>query len=335
MNIKHLFLFLIGLALAGCHKVSIDFSYSPSEPKTGEKVTFTNLSQNGEDYTWDFGDNHTANTKSSSHTYSKAGTYIVTLSEKRSKKTCSHAITVTDSVVAIGIDSATIYRYKNVTLKAQVWNPFAHEVKYQWHLDSHTYLISGSLDEDSIVVQFRHFRRKSDDCPTTIQVGLDVTKDGIMSRAERTMTVYDNKTWSLLFRTTDDDYYQLVYLPYYDIVSPLNIVEGSRTYTTEEGSRALDQADIVLQATDPIENKRYTGIHNGLYVSNMNGSNEVQLTPDSIGTILLDSTHQRLFYTTAQGVFAMPLIYSSNNQSKETAIQINNLTNVTGLIMKE
>ena len=67
----------------------------------------------------------------------------------------------------------------------------------------------------------------------------------------------------------------------------------------------------------------------------MNGSNEVQLTPDSIGTILLDPTHQRLFYTTAQGVFAMPLIYSSNNQSQETAIQINNLTNVTGLIMKE
>ncbi len=335
MNTKQLYLILAGIALMGCHKVTVDFSYSPTEPKTGETVTFTNLSENGEDYTWDFGDNRSASTKSPTHTYSKAGTYMVTLSEKRTKKTCTHAVTVTDSLPTIGIQEDAIHRFDSVSLKALVWNPFSHPVTYRWHLDENTRLLSGNLNEDNIVVQFRHRRHISDDDPTTVHVGLDITMDGIVHSAEQTVTVYERKTWSLLFRTPSADAYQLVYLPHYDIVSSLDWIEGSLGYTTADGRAALDAASPTLQATDRMEHKRYTGGSNGLYVSNLNGSNEVQLTADSVGIILLDSLHQRLFYTTAEGVHALPLIYSPNNQSKEAALRINNLTDVTAITLHE
>lgn len=335
MNIKPLYYFILCIALMGCHKVTVDFSYSPTEPKTGEKVTFTNLSENGEDYTWDFGDNHSASTKSTSHTYNKAGTYVVTLSEKRTKKTCSHVVTVIDSLISIGIQPDTILRFDSVSLKAQVWNPFSHPVTYQWHLDENTVLLDGGLDGDSIVVQFRHRRHISYDCPTTVQIGLDVTMDGTVHHTGQTVTVYDRKTWSLLFRTSEADWYQLVYLPHYDMVSSLDWIEGSLGYTADEGRSALDAVSPTLQATDRMEHKRYTGGSNGLYVSNLNGSNEVQLTADSIGTMVLDSIHQRLFFTTAQGVYALPLIYSPNNQSKEQPVRINELSDITAMTIHE
>lgn len=334
MNTKHLFFIVLLSALTGCHKVSVGFSYSPTDPKTGEKVTFTNESENGEDYTWDFGDNHTVETKSASHTYSKAGTYVVTLQEKRTKKTCQHAVTVTDSVAGISLSSDSICRFDNVSLKAQVWNPFSHEVTYRWRLDEDTRLIAGSPDGDSIVVQFRHTADLQNHTATA-QIGLDVTMDGTVYSAEQTVTVYERQTWSLLLRTADGDWFQPVYLPYYDIVRRLDDANGSVSYTTAEGHALLDGHSPTLSATDRMEKKRYTGGSNGLYVSHLNGSAEVQLTTDSIGTMVLDSIHQRLFYSTGEGVFAMPLVYSPNNQSREEAVRVNELTGIQAMTTKE
>ena len=341
---KQFYFISICIALMGCHKVSVDFSYAPAEPKTGEKVTFTNLSSNGEDYTWDFGDNRSASTKSATHTYSKAGTYVVTLREKRTKKTCQRAVTVTDSLLSIGITEpdAGICRYDSVPLKAQVWNPFSHEVTYRWYLDKNTDVLNGGLDEDSIVVIFKHHGRPSDDCPPNVMIRLEVTMDGQVYTAEKEISVYHHKTWSLLYRTSENDYYQLVYPPLYDLVINMKdagehetIIDGSFGYSATEGKAALDGASPTLTATDRMEQKVYQASGKGLTVSNLNGSNEVVLTADSVGTILMDSLHQRLFYTTADGVYALPLIYSPNNQSSEKALRINELTGVTRMLMKE
>ena len=335
MKIRTLYILLSGLLMTGCHKVSVEFSYSPTAPKTGEKVTFTNQSQNGEDYTWDFGDNQTTSTKNTTHTYRKAGTYVVTLSEKKSKKTCRHAVTVTDSIVGIGVSSDEIHRYDSVTLKAQVWNPFSHEVTYRWILDKHTHLIDGGLDEDSIVVHFRHPTDYMQDYPMTVQIGLEVTMDDAVYNAEQAVTVYEKQTWSLLLRTTDGDWYQPVYPPYYDAVRRMDEANGSVSYTAAEGKTLLDGTETSLQATDRMEQKVYTGSAEGLTVSNLNGTNKVVLTTDSVGTMVLDSVHQRLFYTTIAGTFAMPLIYTPNNKTKEDAMKINDLTQITAIRTKE
>ena len=56
-------IFIIACALAtivGCKKVNVDFTFSPSNPKSGETITFTNLSSAGESWSWTFGDNATS-----------------------------------------------------------------------------------------------------------------------------------------------------------------------------------------------------------------------------------------------------------------------------------
>ncbi|MBO7258028.1 MAG: PKD domain-containing protein, partial [Alphaproteobacteria bacterium] len=63
------------LLLIGCKKVTVDFTYSPAEPKAGETVSFTNLSSAGETWAWSFGDHSTSLSKIPSKIYKKAGTY--------------------------------------------------------------------------------------------------------------------------------------------------------------------------------------------------------------------------------------------------------------------
>lgn len=45
--------------------------------QTGESITFTNCSENSERITWDFGDGNTDEGNSVSHSYTKAGNYLV------------------------------------------------------------------------------------------------------------------------------------------------------------------------------------------------------------------------------------------------------------------
>ena len=74
MDKKPIILFAASmLMLIGCKKVTVDFTYSPAEPKAGETVSFTNLSSAGETWAWTFGDNTTSLSKNPSKIYKKAG----------------------------------------------------------------------------------------------------------------------------------------------------------------------------------------------------------------------------------------------------------------------
>lgn len=82
-----LFLLVLPLLLAACsHEEPVitpnaRFSYTT----TDLTVTFTNQSSNAVSYSWDFGDNSAVSTRTSpSHTYSKTGSYNVTLTAKSS-----------------------------------------------------------------------------------------------------------------------------------------------------------------------------------------------------------------------------------------------------------
>ena len=80
MNMKQFILLSVSVfMLIGCKKVTVDFTYSPAEPKAGETVSFTNLSSAGENWVWTFGDNATSLSKSPNKIYKKPGEYVVTL----------------------------------------------------------------------------------------------------------------------------------------------------------------------------------------------------------------------------------------------------------------
>ena len=56
-----------------------DFSYSYTSNVAPAFVTFTNLSQDAEQYQWDFGDGNTSTATSPTHTYNEGGYYSVVL----------------------------------------------------------------------------------------------------------------------------------------------------------------------------------------------------------------------------------------------------------------
>ena len=74
MKHKLLYLPVILLSLVACNRESYDFSYSPANPRAGETVTFTNLSTDGDEWAWEFGDIATSSLKSPTHIYKRPGT---------------------------------------------------------------------------------------------------------------------------------------------------------------------------------------------------------------------------------------------------------------------
>ncbi len=60
-----------------------DFSFSPSRPRVGEAITFSDASQDPDSgiftWLWDFGDGSTSGLKTTKHAYRKAGRYYVNL----------------------------------------------------------------------------------------------------------------------------------------------------------------------------------------------------------------------------------------------------------------
>ncbi|MGE9312171.1 PKD domain-containing protein [Niabella sp. CJ426] len=84
------FLLLALIATAGCKKNNYNFDDLPptvksffsignTELKMNEPIQFKNESENGESYSWDFGDETKSTESNPTKTYSKAGTYTVKL----------------------------------------------------------------------------------------------------------------------------------------------------------------------------------------------------------------------------------------------------------------
>ena len=65
---------LIGCTLIACNKKDIDFGFSPTNPRAGESIQFTNLSTSGEEWDWSFGDATTSAVKNPTKIYKLAGT---------------------------------------------------------------------------------------------------------------------------------------------------------------------------------------------------------------------------------------------------------------------
>jgi PKD repeat protein len=81
-RLTYLFLSLT-LLLFSCHKTpnppNASFSADIANPEVGQTVTFTNNSQNGEKFEWDFGDGYGSSESDPAHIFTATGGYDVTL----------------------------------------------------------------------------------------------------------------------------------------------------------------------------------------------------------------------------------------------------------------
>jgi len=338
MKSKLTILLLCLLSIAACTEKTVDFTYSPTEPKAGQSVAFTNNSNFGESWAWDFGDNLTSVGKNPSHTYKKAGTYTIVLMVDSSRNhTYSKTITVYDSIPSFSCSSDTILYFSSVDFKSSAWLPFAKEIEYLWTLDTAAILVSGDVTDEQISVLFTTYER-----PVTMQ--LDITADSETTHIQRQFQVYDKPSYSVLSRNTSGDYYQRLYGQYYEWYRPaiyaemsvlLNQVQdtlghyGSMTFTRDNlnipGHPVVEGFMI-----DQMAGKIYLRDH-GLYVANITGEHVVCICDEEVYAVYVDGTDNRLYWSTGQGVWRMPLIQTRNNAYTTIPIRVNSLVGVSKL----
>ncbi len=313
MRNKFLYTIALVFMLASCRKVNVDFSYEPASPNAGEKVEFTNLSTGGEEWVWDFGNNKTATTTSSSIVYEQAGTYLVTLREAKSGKQCIKSIEVDSPEPYLYCTQDEIYMFKPVILKIKTYNPYDHFLAFEWFSNSGMRIISNSFDTDSVEVIFTKAGE--------VTVEADVMTDEELTNLSETFTVIKTPAPALLMQTSDDKrYFQRFYGEY---------MEDMRELDYERGQGILDTTKQQLTATDPMERKVYTGSTDGLTVSNSDGGQQVRIAEGNIRTIAVSTALNRIFFATSNGVYSLPLIHTYNNLTDQEPQRINYVSNIS------
>jgi PKD repeat protein len=332
------------LALFGCKKVTVDFTYSPAEPKAGEAITFSNTSSAGETWTWTFGDNTTSTSKNPNKIYKKPGEYIVTLMVDSSRyQKHSKIITVFDTIPTFVCSTDTIMHYYDVTLTANVYNPFKYELSYLWQLPENCVIQSGSVNESSIIVYFTS--------PDTANVKLDITQNGNVYTIEKELSILETLAPAIVMQQEDgtimrqriinDRLEDITPATEFDTLliaqfSDTAFVFNNQEYTISTLAQLIPGfagVQISHMQMDVAAMKWYISTPNGLFVANFDGSNLNCIDTQATGAICVDAERSRIYWANTNGVYAMPLIKSKNNQFTTKPLQYNQLNDVDMIIV--
>lgn len=332
------------LVAAGCKKVTVDFSYSPAEPKAGEKVTFTNNSSAGEKWDWNFGDNTVSTLKNPTKTYKKPGTYLVTLRvDSARNKQYSRSITVYDTIPTFVASSDSVTHYTDVTLTASIYNPYSYTLSYQWTLPAGCVLQSGTLTDKSIGVYFTVYNQ-------TQTVDLTIHQGEKTYAVSRDLYIHETLAPAILLAQRDGT------------VLRQRII-GTRLETVMPDASAEDEAllaaacdtmvvynDSVFYAShmqavvgtqvqhmqlDKVERKWYFVTDGGLYVANINGAYPQGIDASAIGALCVDNTRGKLYWASADGLYALPLVKSLNNLYNTTPERYNEVADAVKIAVND
>lgn len=139
-NTPYFILFLLLLTtLYSCKKkIHADFSYEPSQPKIGEVVTFTNLSDGGEDFDWTFTNERTGSKgysilENPTRTFTTPGNYSITLRvDSNNNFVRTRELYVYDSIPSITRNVTTAYYYQSIKFSAIAYNLYNRATTFQW-----------------------------------------------------------------------------------------------------------------------------------------------------------------------------------------------------------
>lgn len=348
---KILYLFcclaMVAAAVVSCKKHTYDFTFSPSSPKTGQTVTFTNTSDAGENWVWKFGDGSQSTAKNPTHIYRTAGTYIVEMkADSNNQRVISHVLEVLDSIPTIYVKSETVPQYSPVTIKASYYSPSTASVSIEWSVDEDLFVLTkGDMTGDSITGYFNDYGK-------TTKVGLVITIAGKTTEAYRTLTLVDNEAASLVMQTADGKLWrQRIYDGIYETVKPYSgdpaVIEAANdstatlngvTYDIHDMPVLTDKEVDALQV-DAINRKLYVIMDDGVYVANANGEWLTQVMETEAQTLLLDAGQNAVYWSDNDGIWTMPLVTNPQNtisdQLREKIRMVNTIGDVQRMLVTE
>ena len=324
----------------GCKRVEVDFSYTPTAPRAGEAVAFTNLCTEGEEWLWTFGDNATSLAKNPNHIYKKPGTYLVTLMVDSAKyNTCTKQITVYDTIPTFVCSTDSILHYQDVTFTANVYNPFNHSLTYEWIVSPNFKILSQSNEQSKIYGYFKSQTAQD-------SVTLRLTLNGKEFLITKHFPVHLTKAPAIVMKQNDDTIVrQRIIKDRIAEVKPGLAEDNALLAATNDTmvnfndklftASLLDEdvagfAGMTIQRVqiDAMAQKWYITTSDGLWIANFDGSNMVSIDPTATGAIYVDINRNRLYWASNTGTYAMPLIKSINNRFTTTPVQYNNLDNI-------
>lgn len=149
---------LFSLLLSSCKdKVIVNFTYEPLEPKIGQSVQFTNLSDGGEIFDWSFQNEATGSVTRSTaenptRTFTTPGDYVVRLRvDSNDNFVNTKRIYVYDSIPNISRDRSDVLYYGNVKFKAIAYNPYGRDETFQWFFSKNASRVDGGLLRDTTI----------------------------------------------------------------------------------------------------------------------------------------------------------------------------------------
>ena len=338
MNMKKTFLLLtLCCALIACRKTQVDFTFSPTAPRAGETVRFTNLSSSGEEWEWSFGDGATSTLKSPGHTYKRPGSYLVVLKvDKKNSLRETKEITVYDTIPTFVCEDSVFYIYEDYTFTANVYNPYNYEVEYEWTLPANTLyaVITDTVPGDGSL--HLYFIKPMDEAP----IWLNVIMNGDTTDIRKSFDVQDRETNSIGMRTGSGDYMQRIFgeraeklRKADELTTYLLNIEQDTMQTYNDSTFYLSKLQKIFPQMEGfhIINRKIYIRAKGLWVANIDGTYLELIDGTPCNAMTLDAVDNRIYWANAQGVWYMPFIGSDNNKFVTTPLQLNNLSDVTQL----
>jgi PKD repeat protein len=330
---------LFALCVA-CKRIDVDFSYNPTTPKAGEVVTFSNLSTAGEKWAWNFGDNESNLAKNPKHIYKKPGTYLVTLMVDSSKyHTCTREITVYDTVPTFVCSTDSILHYQEVVFTANVFNPYNQTLTYEWSVSDNCEVLSTTNTGQKLRVLF-----KSPTAEESVQLTLSL--NGKKHEICHTYEVHLTQAPAIVQQLTNHTILRQrmindrIEMPTPATKNDAELIDnctdtsvnfnGTTFYASTIASviNGFQGMNIQRIQLDAMAQKWYIITHDGLFVSNFDGSNLVSIDPKATGAIYVDATRNRILWASTKGLMGMPLVKSKNNQFTTQPLSYNDIDNI-------